>query len=193
MSLLRFFILFLFSISAYSEVSEDRLLKIIENFQNKMSVHALTAYEGRFKKFYVKYDWEKQFSLKSIGGGFFTNPVKWELGVYIEGWLVRSNFDEDGVEAVLCHELGHHFFGGGGEQEADHYVMDFCLRELWGDAFSFARAIKVILQIHEFRTWVYRQYQFPEIRIQRLIECRTDSFFQGLLQEEYKFCDEHDY
>lgn len=90
------------------------------------------------KHFLATGDWPKEYSKTSSGGSFYhpeisgvSTPDSW--GVHITGWLAREpGFQTDAMEFTLCHELGHHIYGGSGEEESDNFAPS-CLSWSWTD------------------------------------------------------------
>ncbi len=155
-----------------------------------MAGEALSAYEGRFKKFEAKVQWNKVEDFKSKGAGFFTNPRDWIMGVYADKWLIDFLGTADAFEAVLCHELGHHFYGGGGEQEADYY-MHSCLNVLWDDEYSDLRLVNAYERIKELRTEMWLSIGFTNFKIQKINQCRDYIIKLSIEEKGYKKCLEH--
>ena len=119
------------------------------------------------------------------------------------------------MEAILCHELGHHLYGGGQEELADYFVMEQCLPVLWrGQLHSYRydntelhklsfkqksscasynhpelcyRASLAFDNIMKFRFWVW---DILNVRVDedQMNYCRWKSFDDGMHHRQYRRC-----
>jgi len=116
-------------------INEQTFQQTLADLNIKLAPAVKRAF-GQNKVFLATGDWKKEFAPTSPGGSFYHPDIpgveyqnRW--GVHITGWLARwPGFDTDMIGFVLCHELGHHVFGGENEVEADHFAPT-CLRWLW--------------------------------------------------------------
>ncbi len=115
------------SISTFTQTLNDINLKVAPQVKQSF---------GERKVFRATGDWHKEYSESSAGGSYYhpeISGVEWadSWGVHIVGWLARlPGFDTDTITFILCHELGHHVFGGEAEVAADHFAAK-CLRWTW--------------------------------------------------------------
>lgn len=206
-----------FAIGAGPIDSEAELNDILQNFTTMLNPYV----QGQKNTpFLATGDWKKEYSDASAGGSFYypqLNGIR-HLGVHVAGWLVRfEKFKRNEIEAVLCHELGHHFVGGGDERAADYFVTKTCLPLLWDgqnheDRFDRDGALRVLnhtissqcskhsseayclratlamYNIGLFRQWVWAKRNMS-IDVQTENDCRMKIVLQGLFDAPLKDCD----
>jgi hypothetical protein len=210
------FIFLIFSIGAGPIKSEAELNNILQNFTTILNPYVQSQ---KNTPFLATGDWKKEYVETSAGGSFYYPQVDGirYLGVHVAGWLVRfESFKRDEIETVLCHELGHHFVGGGDEHGADYFVTSTCLPLLWAgqnhsEKFNTSDALKLLSpsvrsqckkhnseayclrttiamsNIGRFRQWVWTKRDV-DIDGKAENDCRMSIALQGLFQIPFKSC-----
>lgn len=175
---------FLFlSMPALAGVSKQDFENITTNFELKMQLWVKKNYG---KKLIVTSDWDKEWDERSSGGSFYFPNFQW--GLHITGWLARHEaIDSDSLYFVLCHELGHHVYGGAKERQADYFAAKVCLPMLWKKGRK-KRILASFERVQLFRKWIWEKASFSEERISWISSCRRSVVIQGLLNLPFVDC-----
>lgn len=176
----------LVSLNLYS-LEKKRALEVIDEFENRMSSFALEAYEGRFKKFHINLDWNRKYSPTSPGASPFSNPISWTIGISLAGWLVKDHLNKNTLIFVLCHELGHHFYGLGDEEKADYFAGGECWKE-YQIRLSVKEMKLVIKGINDFRFWYLTQHNYPLHFKTKMLVCREQIIWDAYNDAPFKSC-----
>lgn len=149
--MLSFFLLF----SLVSNACDDGFIKrnnfkipVISHLANDLDESTFKKTIRKFESFFMPYiESEHRAELQVIGSWFSSNvnayadqkDNKWLITIY--GGIARHKaISIDGLNLILCHELGHHMGGypkkgtnkwSSAEGQSDYYATMKCLRKLW--------------------------------------------------------------
>lgn len=202
-------------------MTQSSFQQVLDQLNEKIKPIVLEKYN---KVYLATGDWTKPYSETSSGGSFYhpTIPgVDYEntWGVHIVGWLAKwPGFGTDTMEFTLCHELGHHLFGGASEIEADNFAPS-CLGWVWPDADNIVwfnrnkgnnsqdsqglcdasaneserafclRVLNTLPVLENFREWFWRKLGIQESKIKPGSLCRRKAIVSGVFHRQPPECE----
>jgi len=187
-----------FSYVLVPSIEEVEYLETLENFTQFAS-----------KKFSVPFTIDSQWDVDWINALAYVTEEGAHIAMF--GGMARAPYmDRDGLELILCHELGHHLAGpplkkksawASAEGQADYFATNSCLKELWKDdpenfkARSLEASKNVIKMIAVVSEDVLPDIATPDPLIVQeteldypSLQCRLDTFVAGTFNSSRPKC-----
>ena len=176
-------------------MSEAEYLETLDNFTNFAS-----------EKFSVPFTIDSQWDVDWINALAYVTEEGAHIAMF--GGMARAPYmNRDGLELILCHELGHHLAGppikkkstwASAEGQADYFATNSCLKELWKGDYrerSITASLNVVKMIAEVSGDKLPDIRTPDplkVEVTELdypsLQCRLDTFVAGTLVHSRPKC-----
>jgi hypothetical protein len=179
-------------------MSEVEYLDTLDNFTKFAS-----------EKFSVPFTIDSQWDVDWINALAYVTEEGAHIAMF--GGMARAPYmNRDGLELILCHELGHHLGGppykikstwASAEGQADYFATKSCLKELWKEDSkkisirSIVASQNVVKMIAEVSGDILPDIQKPDLlRVKETeldypsLQCRLDTFVAGTFDSSRPGC-----